>query len=90
MSPTNHTVPDLTVAGANEAAPTPTNEPGWKPSVHELLVMATLSVIMLMVALDACIVVTSLSVGHSQPTRPLLVPTAPAVLPHFIPNIHIS
>ncbi|KAJ9130780.1 Major facilitator superfamily transporter [Pleurostoma richardsiae] len=35
--------------------------PGWKPSTHELLVMLTLSVVSFMVALDACIIVTSLS-----------------------------
>ncbi|ETS85295.1 hypothetical protein PFICI_03320 [Pestalotiopsis fici W106-1] len=34
---------------------------GWKPSFHELLIMVALSLISLMVALDACIIVTSLS-----------------------------
>ncbi|KAH8664348.1 major facilitator superfamily transporter [Xylariales sp. PMI_506] len=33
----------------------------WKPSVHQLLIMITLSTISLMVSLDACIIVTSLS-----------------------------
>lgn len=34
----------------------------WKPSTHQLLIMVTLSVVSFMVALDACIIVTSLSV----------------------------
>ncbi|KAK2074829.1 hypothetical protein P8C59_009003 [Phyllachora maydis] len=33
----------------------------WKPSTHEMLIMITLSVISLMTALDACIIITSLS-----------------------------
>ncbi|KAK7954731.1 major facilitator superfamily transporter [Apiospora saccharicola] len=33
----------------------------WSPTRHELLIMVTLSIISLMVALDACIIVTSLS-----------------------------
>lgn len=39
------------------------NTSEWKPSFHELLIMAVLSLISLMVALDACIIVTSLSVS---------------------------
>jgi MFS family permease len=35
----------------------------WKPSTHELLIMIALSVISFMVALDACIIVTSLTVS---------------------------
>ncbi|KAF3020112.1 hypothetical protein E8E14_006144 [Neopestalotiopsis sp. 37M] len=37
------------------------NTSEWKPSFHELLIMIVLSLISLMVALDACIIVTSLS-----------------------------
>ena len=44
----------------------------WKPSTHQLLIMITLSVVSFMVALDACIIVTSLSVSRllSQDSRP--------------------
>lgn len=38
----------------------------WKPQKQELLVMLTLSIISLMVALDATIIVTSLSVGSAS------------------------
>ena len=34
----------------------------WKPTGHELMVMLTLSVVSLMVSLDATIIITSLSV----------------------------
>ena len=34
----------------------------WKPSVHELLIMISLSIITLMISLDATVVVTSLTV----------------------------
>ncbi|KAK4941987.1 hypothetical protein LTR10_018168 [Elasticomyces elasticus] len=37
------------------------NEAEWKPSLHELLILACLAVISLMVSLDATILVTSLS-----------------------------
>ncbi|KAI0021923.1 major facilitator superfamily transporter [Xylariomycetidae sp. FL0641] len=40
--------------------PSTTSDPDWKPTVHEILIMVTLSVISLMVSLDACIIVTSL------------------------------
>ncbi|KAH8880928.1 major facilitator superfamily transporter [Thozetella sp. PMI_491] len=36
-------------------------EEEWKPSKHELLIMISLSIISCMVALDACIIITSLS-----------------------------
>ena len=42
--------------------------PEWKPNAHELMIMITLSVISFMVALDACIIVTSLSVRNSSIT----------------------
>lgn len=43
----------------------------WKPSTHEMLIMITLSVISLMTALDACIIITSLSVlDPNPPFRP--------------------
>lgn len=35
----------------------------WKPTTHQLLIMVTLSIISFMVSLDACIIVTSLSVS---------------------------
>lgn len=35
----------------------------WKPTRHELMIMATLSGLSLMVSLDASIIVTSLNVG---------------------------
>ena len=37
----------------------------WKPSTHELLIMLTLSIVSFMVALDACIVVTSIGVRNA-------------------------
>jgi hypothetical protein len=43
------------------------NRSQWKPSFHELLIMVVLSLISLMVALDACIIVTSLSVSTLPP-----------------------
>ena len=38
--------------------------PPWKPSRHELMIMATLATLSLMVSLDSSIIVTSLSVRH--------------------------
>lgn len=35
--------------------------PKWKPSTHELLIILTLSVVSLMVSLDASIILTSLT-----------------------------
>ena len=35
----------------------------WKPTTHQLLIMVTLSIVSFMVSLDACIIVTSLSVS---------------------------
>lgn len=48
-----------------ESGSSPSSEPlsEWSPTRHELLIMITLSIISLMVALDACIIVTSLSVS---------------------------
>lgn len=37
-------------------------ETEWKPTTHQLMIMVALSVISFMVSLDACIIVTSLSV----------------------------
>lgn len=34
----------------------------WTPNTHQILIMATLSLVSLMVALDSCIIVTSLNV----------------------------
>ncbi|KAH6869069.1 major facilitator superfamily transporter [Thelonectria olida] len=42
-------------------SPSPQHGVEWKPSTHQLLIMFTLSVVSFMVALDACIIVTSLS-----------------------------
>ena len=47
--------------GRAEAAIAVTSRDCWKPSTHQLLIMITLSVISFMVALDACIIVTSLN-----------------------------
>jgi hypothetical protein len=58
------TVPAVTVVDV-EAAPPPTG-PEWRPSVHEVLIMIVLSTISLMVSLDACIIVTSLSVSNPK------------------------
>jgi hypothetical protein len=38
----------------------------WKPNLHELLIMISLSMISLMVSLDATIIITSLSVRCPQ------------------------
>ena len=38
----------------------------WKPQKHELYILLTLSIISLMVALDATVIVTSLSVGPDR------------------------
>jgi hypothetical protein len=44
--------------------------PEWNPSRRQLAIMAILSTLSLMVALDACVIVTSLSVGfHESPKR---------------------
>lgn len=40
-------------------------ETEWKPTTHQLMIMIALSVISFMVSLDACIIVTSLSVRDS-------------------------
>lgn len=46
----------------------------WAPNTHQILIMATLSLVSLMVALDACIIVTCLNVGALAPfARPLLI-----------------
>lgn len=41
----------------------PPHQDDWKPSGHELLIIITLAIASLLVALDASIIVTSLSVG---------------------------
>ncbi|KAK8066871.1 MFS-type transporter [Apiospora hydei] len=46
-------------SGTHHSSEQPLSE--WSPTRHELLIMITLSIISLMVALDACIIVTSLS-----------------------------
>jgi hypothetical protein len=49
-------------------------EPKWKPSVHELAIMITLSVASLMVSLDATIVVTTIEVYiHTSNLGKLLI-----------------
>lgn len=45
-------------------------ETEWKPTTHQLMIMIALSVISFMVSLDACIIVTSLSVRDHLPTHP--------------------
>lgn len=45
-------------------------ETEWKPTTHQLMIMIALSVISFMVSLDACIIVTSLSVRDHLPTDP--------------------
>lgn len=42
-------------------------ETEWKPTTHQLMIMVALSVISFMVSLDACIIVTSLSVRPHPP-----------------------
>lgn len=42
-------------------------ETEWKPTTHQLMIMVALSVISFMVSLDACIIVTSLSVRDTPP-----------------------
>lgn len=42
----------------------------WSPNTHELMIMMVLSLVSLMVSLDACIIVTSIAVSYA----PLLVP----------------
>lgn len=43
------------------------HETEWKPTTHQIMIMIVLSVISFMVSLDACIIVTSLSVrAHLQ------------------------
>jgi hypothetical protein len=58
--------------GASKGVETPLNSPvkagmpevlEWNPSAQEILVMVAASVLSLMVALDACVIVTSLNVG---------------------------
>ncbi len=44
----------------------------WKPTNHQLLIMIILSIISFMVALDACIVVTSISVSLSSLSQEVL------------------
>ncbi|KAK8030414.1 efflux pump fus6 [Apiospora arundinis] len=51
-----------TISEDVETGPKPSDAlTAWSPTRHELLIMLTLSIISLMVALDACIIVTSLS-----------------------------
>lgn len=45
-------------------------ETEWKPTTHQLMIMIALSVISFMVSLDACIIVTSLSVRDHLLTHP--------------------
>lgn len=53
-----------TISEDVETGPKPSDAlTAWSPTRHELLIMLTLSIISLMVALDACIIVTSLSVS---------------------------
>lgn len=50
-------------------------ETEWKPTTHQLMIMVALSVISFMVSLDACIIVTSLSVRiTTQPSHNLPCP----------------
>lgn len=64
--------------GAREAAK-PAPETEWQPSRHELLIIITLAIVSLLVALDASIIVTSLSVGPTpSPTRPALSDPSPS------------
>lgn len=58
---------DTTELGSDHGAEPKQEE--WKPQKQELLVMLTLSIISLMVALDATIIVTSLSVKIFQGTQ---------------------
>lgn len=68
---TKSAVPDIVIAITDEdveaVQQSATGTPEWKPSVHELLIMGVLSTISLMVSLDACIIVTSLSVSTLIP-----------------------
>lgn len=45
-------------------------ETEWKPTTHQLMIMIALSVISFMVSLDACIIVTSLSVRDHLSAHP--------------------
>lgn len=44
----------------DEALPAPNDDTIWKPSTHELLIMVSLSLISMMISLDATIIITSL------------------------------
>ncbi|KAK8041480.1 major facilitator superfamily transporter [Apiospora phragmitis] len=60
-----HFLVKIGTTGSNRDVESATQPPEpmteWSPTRHELLIMLTLSIISLMVALDACIIVTSLS-----------------------------
>lgn len=50
-------------------------ETEWKPTTHQLMIMVALSVISFMVSLDACIIVTSLSVRETPSPVPPVPPS---------------
>ncbi|KAJ9129343.1 hypothetical protein NKR23_g12557, partial [Pleurostoma richardsiae] len=57
-SPASKSVSSTAISDDGTVEPT---SPEWRPSLHELLIMITLAGLSLMVALDACVVVTLLS-----------------------------
>lgn len=52
------------VRATNDAV-SPIRHSHWAPNTHQILIIGTLSIISFMVALDACIIVTSLTVSIS-------------------------
>ncbi|KAI1341989.1 major facilitator superfamily transporter [Xylariaceae sp. FL0016] len=56
----NHEEKDLETSHGQEVGSSPTPIENWKPTKHDLMIMATLSTISLMVSLDASIIITSL------------------------------
>ncbi len=63
--PEKDEAPCVLVKVADKVMPADGEEEGraqWKPSTHELSIMISLSVISFMIALDASVIVTSLSV----------------------------
>jgi hypothetical protein len=54
---------DMEVADGKAAVPE------WTPSFHEKMIMYMLSILSLMVALDACVIVTSLAVSRQHHRR---------------------
>lgn len=61
----DESVRELTAVGFNHSDTAVANTVDWHPSTLEISIMVTLALITFMIALDACIIATSLHVSKS-------------------------